>query len=467
MAYNYGRGGIVFMNSKKPRVGLMTLCIPVKFSPLPKEAFDIIDNYAKKAQKYLASNMLDVIRIEEIVEDSRTAVEKAKYLSEKEIHCLIFMIGAWPLPSTAIDAIDKLDKRVSIILWGFPDLTVLSIVPTCHFHGAFDDLGIDHNFVYGNPEDKNFIETVKIAAKASQVAIDLKGMNLGLFGGRYLYMYTGMPDLVQVKKVFGVETTHIDEFWLVKEAEKIEESKIKEYSHLLHKKYKNISTPPEVETKSIRLYFSLKKFAKDYNLDFAVVKCMPEVQGDYCSHCLSVAMHIDEGMVVACEADINAALTMQILKLVSDSSPGFGDICELNRKKKTLRLANCGVFATEFASSPDEVHFMEQYDYLCPGPGTGMTTSFFAKPGKVTLARLGRIKGEYVMQISSGKALFTPRERLGEIRERYPQIIIRLDSDLEGFLQNCRSNHMHWVYGEYKEYLKKICKILGIREVVC
>lgn len=453
--------------NKKAKIGLLTLCIPAKFSPLPKEAVNIINRYAKRAQDSLMSNGLDVIRIEEIVEDSRTSLEKTKYLIERGIHCIIFMIGAWPLPSTAIDAIDKLDKRVSIILWGFPDLTVLSLVPTCHFHGAFDDLGIDHNFVYGNPEDKNFIETVKISAKASQVAIELNGMNLGLFGGRYFYMYTGMSDLVQVKKVFGVETTCINEFWLVKEAEKIEESKIKEYSRVLHKKYKNISTATDVEEKSIRLYFALKKYAKEYNLDFAAVKCMPEVQGDYCSHCLSVSMNINEGMVVACEADINAALTMQILKLVSNSSPGFGDICELNRKEGILRLANCGAIATELASSPDEVHFMEQYDYLCSGPGTGMTTSFFAKPGKVTLARLGRIKCEYVMQISSGEALSVPRKRLGEIRDRYPQIIIRLDSDPEGFLQNCRSNHMHWVYGEYKEYLKKICKILGIREVVC
>lgn len=455
------------MTSKKAKIGLVTLCIPAKFSPLPKETVDIINSYAKRAQNRLGSNGIDVIRIEEIVEDSRTSVEKTKYLIDKGIHCIIFMMGAWPLPSTAIDAIDKLDKRVSIILWGFPDLTVLSLVPTCHFHGAFDDLGIDHNFVYGNPEDKNFIETVKISAKASQVAIELNGMNLGLFGGRYFYMYTGMSDLVQVKKVFGVETTCINEFWLVKEAEKIEKSKINEYSRVLHKKYKNISTPSEVEAKSIRLYFALKKYAKEYNLDFAAVKCMPEVQGDYCSHCLSVSMNINEGMVVACESDINAALTMQILKLVSDSSPGFGDICELNRKEGTLRLGNCGTIATELASSPDEVYFMEQYDYLCPGQGTGMTTSFFAKPGKVTLARLGRIKGEYVMQISSGEALSVPRKRLGEIRERHPQIIIRLDNDPEGFLQNCRSNHMHWVYGEYKEYLKKICKILSIKEVIC
>lgn len=455
------------MNSNKPRVGLMTLCIPAKFSPLPKAAIEIIDNYAQRAQKCLASNGMDVIRIEEIVEDSRTAVEKAKYLSEKEIHCLVFMMGAWPLPSTAIDAIDKLDRRVSVILWAFPDPSVLSLVPACHFHGIFDDIGINHEFIHGTPEDDNFIRTIKTSAKASQTVIELNGMNLGLFGGRYFHMYTGMADLVQVKKIFGVETTHIDEFMLVKEAEQIDKAGITEYSRLLHNKYKNISTPPEVEEKSIRLYFALKKYLKEYNLDFAAVKCMPEVQGDYCSHCLSVAMHMDEGIVVACEADVNAALIMQILKMVSDSSPGFGDICELNMKEKTLRLANCGAFATNLAASPNDVHFMEQYDYLCPGPGTGMTTSFFAKPGRVTLARLGRIKGEYVMQISSGEALFTPRERLGELRDRMPQTIIRLDDDPEIFLQNCRANHMHWVYGDYQKELCKICGILGINDIMC
>ena len=456
------------MSANSPKVGLLTLSILPQWSPLPKEALDIIAEHSSRAEQVLGAHGLEVIRIEELISDSRASVQKAQQLREAGIHCVIFMMGAWPPPAAAIDAIEKLDKRVAVILWAFPDLTVLPLVPACHFHGAFDDLGIEHTLLYGAPEDRLFIETIKTAAKASQVAMDLRGMRLGIFGGRYLDMYTGMADMSQVKKVFGVDTPHIDEFWLVKEAERTEEEEVRECSRLLHAKYANISTPPDVEAKSIRLYLAMKKYAKEYDLDFATVKCMPEVHGDYCSHCLSVALNISEGFVISCECDINAALTMQILKMVSDLSPGFGDVCSLDMQDGTLRLGNCGAFATDLAAKPDDIHFMEQYDNLVPsGPGTGMTTSFFAKPGRVTLARLARVQGEYVMQTASGEAIQPPRERLAELRDRLPQTMIRLDGEPEVFLRNCRSNHMHWVYGEHRAELRELCRIVGITEIAC
>ena len=80
-----------------------------------------------------------------------------------------------------------------------------------------------------------------------------------------------------------------------------------------------------------------------------------------------------------------------------------------------------------------------------------------------TLARLARIKGEYVMQIASGNALAKSREDMKGVRERWPQIFIRLDGNYEEFLQNCRSNHLHWAYGDFKDELVEFCKIQKIK----
>ena len=103
----------------------------------------------------------------------------------------------------------------------------------------------------------------------------------------------------------------------------------------------------------------MKKLKDEHDLDFAGVKCMLEVQGSYCSHCLSVSKHIDEGFIISCESDINGALTMQILKLLSNSAVGFGDICEVG-KDKILKLVNCGAFATNLSEGPDDVVFKER-----------------------------------------------------------------------------------------------------------
>ena len=444
----------------KPKVGLIVLTIPQEISPIPKKAKEIMEDYSKRAEKSLKKNNLDIIRIAELIDKTEVSKEKIRYLINENVYCVIFMIGAWPSPALAIDAIDKLNRRIPIILWAFPDDTILSLVPACQFHGAFDDMGIEHDFIYSEPEDSKFTDKIKKLAAAAFVVNKLNSMNLGLFGGRYMHMYTGTADPIQVKEVFGVEITHINEFCLVDEAKKIDSDKVKKFSDHLHNKYGKITTPPDVEEKSIRLYFAMKKLANENNLDFASVKCMLEVHGSYCSHCLSVSQNLDEGFVVSCEGDINAALTMQILKVISNSAPGFGDIHALYMDDNILRIANCGTFPTEFAENPKDVCFSEQYAHLVPGPGTGMVTTYICRPGKVTLARLGRINREYVMQISSGTAVSVPKEKLTKGWEKLPHIFINIDGNANEFLQNCRSNHIHWVYGEFVEELKEICRIL-------
>jgi L-fucose isomerase-like protein len=96
-----------------------------------------------------------------------------------------------------------------------------------------------------------------------------------------------------------------------------------------------------------------------------------------------------------------------------------------------------------------------------------MIPTFVCKPGRVTLARLGRLKGESVMQVSSGTAFSPSREQLTKGWENLPHIFINMDSDPEYFIQNTRSNHMHWAYGDFKEELKQVCRILKIKYIGC
>ena len=454
------------MESKKPKIGLITLSIEQKISPINPKSRLIISQYADEAEKVIKKENLVVFRVKDFIENRQMASKISYQLIKEKIDCVIMQIGVWPSPSLMFDIIENLNPYMSIILWAIDDLEVKSFVPACQFHGALDDVAISHEFIYANPNESDFINRIKNIAHASHAVRRLRGMNLGLFGGRYMNMYTGTADPIQVKKVFGVEIKHINEFCLVKEAEKINNSSIKQFAKKLREKYKKITVPKDVEEKSIRLYFAMEKLKKENDLDFAAVKCMLEVQGDYCSHCLSVSQHIDKGFIISCEADINGAITMQILKLLSNQAAGFGDIIRLDKINNMLTVVNCGAFAATLADKPDDVTFAEQRKDLVPGDGSGMTTAFICKSGKVTLGRLGRQNGQYCMQIANGVAKKFPEEK--RINKHGPHLFVKLDNhDFNTFVQNCRSNHLHWVYGEYQEQLLNVCKILGIKPFVC
>ncbi|MDD5698426.1 MAG: hypothetical protein PHH77_07390 [Victivallaceae bacterium] len=447
----------------KPRIGLITVSLPPQLSTDPPEVEKVSDLIGEHAEQEFARAGIEVIRIKEQAQNEAASIAATRQLVDAGVDGIIYLVGSWIY--VPIVVAPARDLNIPFILWAVPDLMVASLVPSCITHGALDEMGIKHQFVYGAPEYPGLIDEVARFSRAAMVVHRMKGMRYGLFGGRCMYMYTGMPDLIQVKKIFGVETVHIDEFMLVEEAKRIEGRKITAFLKDFREKYGVVHPPEDVMNKSVRLYLALKSLAAENELDFVGLKCMPEVQGNYCSHCLSVALHNSEGLVTSCEADTNGALTMEILHLLSGRAAGFGDVFALGMEDKTLRLVNCGSMAVEFAVSGKDIDWGLQYDFIAPGPGRGATTVFVARPGRVTLARLARISGEYVMQIATGEAYSEPKEKMKEARALWPHIFIKLDGNPKNFLQNCRSNHQHWVYGDYREELIQICDFLNIRAI--
>ena len=71
---------------------------------------------------------------------------------------------------------------------------------------------------------------------------------------------------------------------------------------------------------------------------------------------------------------------------------------------------------------PKDVDWNPQYEYM--GESGGACPTFCCKEGPVTLARLARVDGEYVMQIANGQAVVQDKETFKEARDRWPHAFI-------------------------------------------
>ncbi|MEM3063539.1 MAG: hypothetical protein QW303_08375, partial [Nitrososphaerota archaeon] len=209
---------------------------------------------------------------------------------------------------------------------------------------------------------------------------------IGLLGGKPSGMYTTMVDMSQIKSLFGIEIEHVDQYRVFLEAENVDEKIINETYENIKNDFGKILCSEEKILKSIGLYYALKKIINEDKYDFIAVKCADEMLNYYVSYCLAVALLNDEGIVTACEGDINAALTMQILHMLSNEPVVFADVNDVDINNNILRLVNCGAIATKLAKSRKDVDLGLQYEYM--GEKQGCTTVFCCKPGKVTLARL-------------------------------------------------------------------------------
>jgi L-fucose isomerase-like protein len=131
-----------------------------------------------------------------------------------------------------------------------------------------------------------------------------------------------------------------------------------------------------------------------------------------------------------------------------------------------VKLTSDGACPLGLANSLEEVR-LSRRGIFGEGDADGICVGFLCRPGRVTLARLARIKGEYNLHIASGEA-YLPREdtRSEELEEcgfpYWPHAFIRLDGNPESFVQNQRSEYISMAYGDLTRELVDLCYLLDI-----
>ncbi|MBI2842233.1 MAG: hypothetical protein HYX78_02415 [Armatimonadetes bacterium] len=195
------------------KIGMMTLSLPPEISTVPREQVALADDMGDRTEAALNGAELSVTRIRQQVQSEAAAVSATDSLVSEDVDCILYMVGSWLHMPIITTPARRLRKRFIVFAPSDPGISALST--SCIVHGSLDELDIKHGFVYGRPEDNRVVKEIREYATAAMVTNRMDGSKYGLYGGRCMYMYTGMPDLVQVKKVFGVETAHFDQYVLI------------------------------------------------------------------------------------------------------------------------------------------------------------------------------------------------------------------------------------------------------------
>ena len=86
------------------------------------------------------------------------------------------------------------------------------------------------------------------------------------------------------------------------------------------------------------------------------------------------------------------------------------------------------------------------------GEAGGASIQFISKPGDVTVARLFRSNGKYVLGCFEGTTKMYPLEKLKETTYCYPHAFVEAEADYEKFYEKINSNHLHMVYGSMRRF---------------
>lgn len=441
------------MRGRKKKVGVITLS-------LERERTDLAEKFGRSAIQALKSAGFEVMGDGDLVFNTVGCIEKAHEFRKMEADCILILLGTWVFTPTVVDTLRAVDLPFGI--WAEDNPASFSLTAGGIVHGSLDELGLRHRFFYGSPGSQEVIEEISSYIRAAAAENDLRGKRLCVIGGRVMGMYTTMGDLVQLKDTFGVEVEHIDAVRLYLEAERIPVEEVDKTWQWVSSTFGSVDKNLDkgVLQRSIRLYLALKKVLDEEQYSIVAVKCQDEMINRYASSCLAVSLLNDNGLTVSCESDINAAITMSVLSSVSGGVSLFGDINHVDLDRRILRVVNCGSMPTTMARNRKDVDIGLQYEYM--GKARGATTVFGVREAPVTLARLSRIKGRFVMLAIEGKTLEAQKSRFEEARGQWPHAFIQLGCDCKKLVQNLRSNHIHACFGHHLRELEEFCRLKDI-----
>lgn len=245
-------------------------------------------------------------------------------------------------------------------------------------------------------ESEEFRDGFESFLRVACMVKNFKGMRIGQVGLRPAPFFSVIWNEGELMEKFAIKIIPIN-FAIIeqrmKTAETVYADEIKEYEEYILKNYTLDDLTPKYVKPMATMVAMYKHLFDEYNLDIISAECWTAtpVMFDGLAPCTVYGILGDMGYLVSCESDMNAALTMALLKCASmgEGKPLFGEFTVRHPENKNAELLwHCGPFPLSVKA----------------GSGTDSTARlvnqrswFRAEDGTYTVARIDQESGNYMI----------------------------------------------------------------------
>jgi len=424
----------------------------------------------------------------EVVWKNELAVREGKRLAAADVDVALFNFSVWAWPQFARVAAQFVPQP--ILMFSNVNPTYPGLVGMLANSGSLDQAGVRFYKSFGDVADDAVLARLGVRIRALAAARRLRGQTYALIGGRSLGIDTTVIDPAQWMASFGIDVDHVDQMELVRRSDReiARRERVEEALAYLKKHVRRIHwTAPdapfrlteELLRRQLGMYYAALDLASEFGYDFMGIKGQRELTEHYATADVAEAFLNDpygpEGrprppLVCATEADSDAALTMQLFRLLARTPVLFADVRHYHGDLGVWDLCNSGEHATWFAArSADPAVNLAKVEFRPEGfyfPAGGASVYHIAAPGPVTLARLTRHAGRYVMTAVAGEFVDFGDEMneslARSVQDNWPHAYARLACGVETFIDRFHCNHIHGVYGNWRDALETVADVLGI-----
>jgi L-fucose/D-arabinose isomerase len=462
-----------------PTVGLLT--VSDGRPAIQRKLGTFVQGVQERIAAALESHGYAVVLAREVVWTNELAVSEARRIADARPALTIINFPVWAFPHFAMRVARELPGP--LLLFSNIDPQYSGMVAMLAAAGGLDQVGRTYGRVWGDAADPTVLARIESHIRAGEAVTKLQGATFGRVGGRSMGMYTAVANSDRWLDQFGVDVEEIDQWELIRRADDINDAQVRTAREWLERHaagvhYDGKLLTPELLERQIRTYHVMRALIDEWNLDFCGIKAQPELTDNFCTTDVTEAFLNDPydwdgakpSIICSTEADMDAALTMQILSSLSGTPALFADVRHYHADLDIWDLCNSGQHATWFAARSDDPLENLRNVHLYPAefffPAGGASVHHLAAPGEMTFARLTRLDGHYRMQVLRGSLeQFDPEtnERLMHASTYvWPHAFARFNASADEILGRYGCNHIHAVPGDHVETLRHVCRLLEV-----
>ena len=425
----------------KPRVGVASLSSPLEVGA------DRAPGAAESLARVLAEAGCDVVPLG-VVDTAEAAVAAGRKLAEGHVNAVALTPVCWCEDYLVLDMLEEC--AVPVLFWPLPGMETGALCGAQQTACFLSQLGAPCSLVFGEHGNAECLAEAMTFLRAAALKRRLRRARVGLAGHRVGGMTHTAPNEFALKKAIGPRVVHLDLPDLLDRARSAsEDDAAGRWNDLLAcVGSSRVSEADGVD--SMKVYSAIREAVAEYGLDALTVGCYPHLMGRVC---LAASLLADEGVPLACEGDVNGAVGMLMLQLLTGGPTHCTDWLD-PLPDGSVVFTHCGSGSFSLAERRegiviDSVRLM----------GQGACALFPAKPGPVTL--LGLVpKGEgYQCAVLEGDAL--PTDMV------FPGNPVRVDfgrpvKDVIAWIHAEGVGH-HWMigYGHVAAELRAWAKLAG------
>ena len=381
--------------------------------------------------------------------DPPSAVAAGRLFHDERVDAICVIAASWFEDYLVLDLLEECD--VPVVLWARPGMETGSLCGMQQLGFMLKQLGRPFCFVFDEPGPGISVQRAIEFAKAAALRRALRRARIGYLGHRVEGMTETTAHELALKKLFGPRVVGIDSQVFLDRAARVPAGPAAAHWEQVKVTVGRVSSTDTSGVLAMQVYAALKETIAGADLTAVAVGCYPHLMGKVC---LAISLLAEEGISIACEGDVNNALSMLMLTYLTGEPVHNTDLLDPIPAENSIVFSHCGNGGFSLAPSRDVIH-------LAPVRlmDSGVCALFPARPGPVTLLNIVASMSGYRMATLFGEAIETDMVFPGN------PLRVRFRSDYREILAWIAEEGLghHWMaaYGDVRRPLADLTHMVG------